>query len=198
MSRHLIVIGLGNPGAEYGFTRHNVGFMAVDKIAASLGLRFSNKKLYSISKATYLNDENTNTHLILVKPLTYMNNSGEAVKAVIEKYNVIPSEILIICDDFALPLGRIRLRRKGSSGGHLGLESVITSLGTTDFPRLRIGIGPLPEGTSAVDFVLGEFTKDELIIIGKVLNITCELVGDYAKCGIEKAMSKYNSIAINS
>jgi len=197
MSRHLIVIGLGNPGAEYGFTRHNVGFMAVDKIAASLGLRFSNKKLYSISKATYLNDENTNTHLILVKPLTYMNNSGEAVKAVIEKYNVIPSEILIICDDFALPLGRIRLRRKGSSGGHLGLESVITSLGTTDFPRLRIGIGPLPEGTSAVDFVLGEFTKDELIIIGKVLNITCELVGDYAKCGIEKAMSKYNSIAIN-
>jgi PTH1 family peptidyl-tRNA hydrolase len=172
--------------------------MAVDKIAASLGLRFSNKKLYSISKATYLNDENTNTHLILVKPLTYMNNSGEAVKAVIEKYNVIPSEILIICDDFALPLGRIRLRRKGSSGGHLGLESVITSLGTTDFPRLRIGIGPLPEGTSAVDFVLGEFTKDELIIIGKVLNITCELVGDYAKCGIERAMSKYNSIAINS
>jgi PTH1 family peptidyl-tRNA hydrolase len=198
MSRHLIVIGLGNPGAEYGFTRHNVGFMAVDKIAASLGLRFSNKKLYSISKAAYLNDENTYTHLILVKPLTYMNNSGEAVKAVIEKYNVIPSEILIICDDFVLPLGRIRLRRKGSSGGHLGLESIITSLGTTDFPRLRIGIGPLPEGTPAVDFVLGELTKDELIIIGKVLNITCELLKDYTKYGIEKAMSKYNSITINS
>jgi len=197
MDKHLIVIGLGNPGRKYELTRHNVGFMAIDKITTSLGLKFSNKKLYSISNTICISDT-SGMHLTFVKPLTYMNSSGEAVKAVIERHNVGPSEILIICDDFALPLGKIRLRRKGSSGGHLGLESIITSLGTTGFPRLRVGIGPLPERISAVDFVLGEFTKDELLIIDKVLNVIYELVKDYAEYGIERTMSKYNSTSVNS
>ncbi|MBC7326778.1 aminoacyl-tRNA hydrolase [bacterium] len=182
-----LVVGLGNPGRLYQRTRHNAGFMLLSRLARRKGLRFNRKRCRSrIAEGE---------GIILAKPYTYVNLSGKAVKCLLEQYDISPQEMLVICDDVALPLGRIRIRRKGSDGGHNGLRSIINEIGTQDFPRLRIGIGN--EGIrDLVEFVLSEFNEDEMKILDKVLDVSVEAVNCILEEGIDQAMNKYNSLKI--
>ncbi len=159
------VVGLGNPGPEYALTRHNLGFMVVDLLAQRWGAR------WRPGRGDYWEAEG---EALLVKPTTFMNLSGIAVRQLAERYGLEPEEILVIVDDVNLPFGRLRLRTKGSSGGHRGLESIIFHLGTENFPRLRVGIGPKPEGLSLADFVLSEFTEEERKNLPKVLEAAAQ------------------------
>ncbi len=181
-----LVVGLGNPGAEYNRTRHNVGFNVVDLLAAEWGLSWQHSKSWH---ALWAKGEKA----ILVKPTSYMNRSGESLSAVANFYKIVPSEILVVLDDLALELGRLRLRTEGGTGGHNGLESIIMHLGTEAIPRLRIGIGAAPS-EGAVDYVLGRFFEEEIPVVEK----TIERAADAVKCAIDKgvlsAMNLFNKI----
>lgn len=149
-----LIVGLGNPGRRYKGTRHNLGFMVLDELARTLKTRFIDETDLSIAVAG-----DNGRHIVLIKPLTYMNRSGSVMPKLMRRYPVPFSRLLVICDDVNLPLGRVRLRRKGSHGGQKGLLSIIRSLGTEEFPRLRAGIGPV-EG-DMVSFVLSKFRWKE-------------------------------------
>jgi PTH1 family peptidyl-tRNA hydrolase len=181
-----LVVGLGNPGAEYNRTRHNVGFSVVDFLAAEWGLTWQHSKSWH---ALWAKGEKA----ILVKPTSYMNRSGEALSAVAGFYKIESAEILVVLDDLALELGRLRLRLEGGTGGHNGLESIIVHLGTEAIPRLRLGIGAAPS-EGAVDYVLGRFFAEEIPVVEK----TIALAADAVKCAIDKgvlsAMNLFNKI----
>ena len=182
-----LIIGLGNLGAKYTFTRHNVGFMLVDKIAMDNSVTFKeNFKLKSLI-AKFTADE----EIMLVKPTTYMNLSGEAMRAVIDYYKISPEDMIIVYDDLSLNLGKIRFRANGSDGGHNGIKSIIQHLGSKKFARLKIGIGPQPPIPSEA-FVLQNFDKDSLEELKSVLKVSEEAIDFYFKNGIEKTQCKYN------
>jgi peptidyl-tRNA hydrolase, PTH1 family len=185
-SRIRLVVGLGNPGAEYERTRHNVGFNVVDSLASEWGLTWQHSKSWH---ALWAKGE----HAILVKPASYMNRSGEPLSAVANFYKIEPAEILVVLDDLALELGRLRLRPEGGTGGHNGLESIIVQLGTEAIPRLRVGIGAAPREGS-VDYVLGRFFDEERPIVEKAIGRAADAV----KCAIDKgvlsAMNLFNKI----
>lgn len=183
-----LIIGLGNVGAKYAFTRHNVGFMLVDKIALNNSVSFKeNSKLKSLVTKFYTNGE----EIMLVKPTTYMNLSGEAMRAVIDYYKISPENMIIVYDDLSLNLGKIRFRANGSDGGHNGIKSIIQHLGSKNFARLKIGIGPQPPIPSEA-FVLQNFDKDTLPELKKVLDLSEEAIGYFFKNGIEKTQNTYN------
>jgi PTH1 family peptidyl-tRNA hydrolase len=180
-----LLAGLGNPGAEYVGTRHNIGFATVDFFAQRQGvIAFERQEKWDAMVAK-------SGELIFIKPLTFMNHSGEAVAAVADFYKITPASILIVLDDFALPLGRLRIRQTGGPGGHNGLESVIMHLGTEDVPRLRLGIGAAPERGS-VDYVLSRFFEEERSTVMAMV----ERAADAIKCaidnGIVSAMNRFN------
>ena len=179
-----LIAGLGNIGTKYVFTRHNAGFMLVDSIAAAEGLTFSeNSKLKCfIAK---------NNEYIIIKPATYMNLSGEAVRAVADYYKIGVNDILVVFDDLSLELGKIRFRANGSDGGHNGIKSVIQHMGTKDIARLKIGIGPQPNIPSEV-FVLQNFSKEELEKLKETLTIAKDGIVCYFTKGIQEAQNKYN------
>ena len=181
-----LVAGLGNPGAEYERTRHNVGFGVVDLLASEWGLAWERSKNWNLAWAK-------GEKAILVKPASYMNRSGEPLAAIANFYKIPPAEILVVLDDFALELGRLRIRFEGGAGGHNGLESIIVQFGTEEIPRLRIGIGSAPS-EGAVDHVLGRFFEDERPIVEKTIARAAEAV----KCAIDKgvlsAMNTFNKI----
>lgn len=181
-----LIAGLGNFEDKYLFTRHNAGFMAVDFFAQELGQEFKvEKKLKSLIAKFKIEGED----VILVKPLTYMNLSGEAIVAVMNFYKIDVKDILVIYDDLSLELGAIRFRANGSDGGHNGIKSIIKNLSSKKFDRLKIGIGPQPP-ISSESFVLQNFTKDELEKIKEVLKRPT--IGDYLKYGLEKAQNLHN------
>lgn len=183
-----LIIGLGNVGGKYTFTRHNVGFMLVDKIALDNGVTFKdNSKLKSLITKFYKNGE----EYMLVKPTTYMNLSGEAMRAVIDYYKINPKDMIIIFDDLSLDIGKIRFRANGSDGGHNGIKSIIKHLGSKDFTRLKIGIGPQPP-IPAEAFVLQNFESDKLDTLKEVLTRSEEAVFYYFENGIEKTQNTYN------
>lgn len=187
------LIGLGNPGLEYEGTRHNVGFRVIDAIGAALDLELSpGHGEYLIGKTRAYGKP-----VLLIKPLTYMNNSGRAVADVTERYNLALDHILVVCDDFQLPLGTLRLRPKGSDGGHNGLYSIIYHLQRADFPRLRCGIWPAQRGTKKkfdmVQFVLSVFDKDEEPIVKQTVNCARDAVLVFVSEGLSAAMNKFNS-----
>ncbi|MDN5337654.1 MAG: peptidyl-tRNA hydrolase, family [Thermotogaceae bacterium] len=187
-----MLVGLGNPGPRYAFTRHNVGFMVIDEILKGHRSDYIQRnKSYDLGKITI--DEES---LFFLKPLTFMNLSGTVLPEVLNILKINYTEILVIYDDIALPLGKIRIRKNGSSGGHNGIKSVIQYLGTQDFARLRIGIGPKPEGITLTDFVLGEFTEEEFDILKKVLKISVEAIECILHNGFEEAMRVYNSFEL--
>jgi PTH1 family peptidyl-tRNA hydrolase len=179
-----LIAGLGNPGAEYERTRHNIGFNVVDALAEEWGLSWQHSKSWH---ALWAKGESA----ILVKPASYMNRSGEALSAVAKFYKIEPAEILVVLDDFALELGRLRIRLEGGTGGHNGLESIIVHFGTEAIPRLRIGIGAAPSEGS-VEYVLSRFFEEERPVVEK----TIVRAVDAVKCAIDKgvlsAMNLFN------
>ena len=184
-----LITGLGNVGEKYLFTRHNAGFMTVDKIALDNNLEFKeDKKLKSlITKFKNIEDD-----ILLIKPTTFMNLSGEAVSAVMNYYKIDIKDILIIYDDISLDLGRIRFRANGSDGGHNGIKSIIKHLGTKDFNRLKIGIGPQPSIPSE-EFVLQNFSKEQMPELKNIITKASESAIFTLLNGIEKAQNNYNN-----
>ncbi len=181
-------IGLGNIGEKYSKTRHNLGFDVLNLLAPKLNIKpTAGSGNYYI--AEYRFDD---TDIRLIWPTTYMNNSGLAVKQILEKFDLSPENIIVICDDINLPLGTIRIRTGGSDGGHNGLGSIIYHLETDKFPRLRMGVGPLPEKTDQIEFVLGQFDDKEQENVKKMLVKSGEAVVYLVKNRLEKAMSEYN------
>jgi PTH1 family peptidyl-tRNA hydrolase len=180
------IAGLGNPGPEYAGTRHNIGFMVVDQLAASLGLNW--EKSIKWDAITSKRGE-----LLLAKPVSFMNRSGYPLVAIAQFYKVAPSEILVVLDDFALPLGRIRIRAGGGTGGHNGLESVIMQFGTEEIPRLRIGIGAAPTAGS-VDYVLGRFFEEERTLVKSAIERSVEAIKWAVDNGVVAAMNTFNKV----
>lgn len=183
-----LIVGLGNVGNKYTFTRHNAGFMLADSIALNNNLSF--KEMPRL-KCLITNLRNENGEFLIIKPTTFMNLSGEAVRAVIDYYKISIEDILIIYDDISLPLGKIRFRMNGSDGGHNGIKSIIQHIGTQDFARLKIGIGPQPNLPSEV-FVLQNFSKEELEILKNTLVMAKQGIACYFEEGITVAQNKFN------
>jgi PTH1 family peptidyl-tRNA hydrolase len=187
-----LIVGLGNPGARYAGTRHNAGFLAVDELARRHGLRFSGKQ----ANAEIAKGSIRGVPVVLAKPMTYMNNSGLAAGWLARYYKIPHNRVLVIYDDIALPLGRLRIRGKGSDGGHNGLTSIIQHLGTQHFPRLRIGVDrPVQVGHRQIDWVLGRFTKEERLVMDEVIPRATEAIEAVLRDGIDRAMNRYNTDA---
>lgn len=188
MGEMRIVAGLGNPGTRYDNTRHNVGFRVIDSLAKALDIEVRKKKFGAVfGEGVYKGKK-----LILLKPFRYMNRSGEAVTTAVGFYRLLPEDLLVISDDMALEPGRLRLRAKGSSGGHNGLADIIEKLGTNEFGRLRIGIGQ-SDVMGDVDFVLGEPTKEEKPLLNEAVERAREAVLCWTENGIEDAMNAFNA-----
>ncbi len=185
-----LIVGLGNPGLEYTYTRHNFGFLAVDFFADKMGVSFDNLMYEGALTPVFSVD---NAKVVLLKPLTYMNMSGKAVKEVALRYNISSSKILVIYDDVSLPFGKLRLRAKGSAGGHKGMASVIYLLGTESIPRLRLGIKNSERINNLKDFVLSEFNKAELEMLPEILEKAADAIKLFITEGIERAMGVVNS-----
>ncbi len=181
-----IVAGLGNPGRRYAKTRHNLGFMVVDEIAERHGIELREKNLYLTGKGS-IEDKD----VVLVEPLTFMNRSGLAVKDAMRRNNAEPGTLVIIHDDIDMETGRLKIRKRGSSGGHRGIGSVIESIGTTEFIRVKIGVGR-EEGVAAEDYVLGKFRKDEVPLIKDAVGRAADAVAVIIKDGAGKAMNRFN------
>jgi len=182
-----LIVGLGNPGKEYINTRHNIGFMFIDKIASEYNLKF---KLDTKLKAEISEVIINNTKVLLAKPQTFMNLSGEAVRNILSYYKIDIDDILVVYDDLALPLGKVRIRKSGSSGGHNGIKNIIELLKTNDIKRIRIGIGS--PNTDQVSYVLGAFSKTELIILDKTISQAKEMLNTYLVSSFDDFMNKFN------
>jgi PTH1 family peptidyl-tRNA hydrolase len=185
-----LIVGLGNPGSEYEWTRHNVGFLLIDKLAADAGMTVKRRECHSLVGGGVIEGQRSK----LVKPQTYMNLSGEALGCLTAKDGrvEIGKSLIVISDDLALPFGTIRLRARGSAGGHNGLKSIIAALGTNEFIRLRIGIQPEHPVSDAKKFVLDEFTSAERRALKEILERSDAAVRSVLREGITKAMSLYN------
>lgn len=181
-----LVVGLGNPGPEYEGTRHNIGFDLVDRLARAGGLKWEKEHKFRARIAR------SSEGLVLAKPLTYMNLSGNAVARLTRALKLAPGRLLVVYDDTALPTGGLRFRPSGSAGGHNGIKSIIEYLGTDAFPRLRLGVGAPPDTVGLVDHVLGRFEAEERDRVEKVLEIAEEGVNCALSAGIEAAMNRFN------
>lgn len=192
--RPSLLVGLGNPGAKYERTRHNIGFEIIDEIATRWQITLApNKRFQGIAGEGRTPSRD---RLILLKPTTYMNHSGRAVRAVIDWYKLDPESVLVIYDDMDLPVGKIRMRLSGSAGGHNGMKSIISHLGTQNFPRLRVGIGTADKAsgreTGVVSHVLGKFAPCDRKRIEAVIPVTADAVDLSLRKGVEQAMNLYN------
>lgn len=183
-----LIVGLGNPGRKYEATRHNVGF----RVLAELVRTFGDGKVKGKFRGEVMDAQIAGEKILFLNPLTYMNLSGGSVREAVDFYKIAPEHVLIICDDFNLPLGKLRMRAKGSSGGQKGLENIINRLGTQEFPRLRIGIDPPPENWDVADYVLSKFTKKEQPVVDEVIQRAAAAAADWVRDGIEECMNRYN------
>jgi PTH1 family peptidyl-tRNA hydrolase len=192
--RFKAIMGLGNPGRDYEATRHNLGFMVVDTLAGGREFKAGKGSFYSreIELSSPRGSRETSGRVVLLKPTTYMNRSGLAVTEFAGESNISPAELLVIADDFYLQFGQLRLRKSGSDGGHKGLASIIYHLGSEDFPRLRLGIGPVPEGIAAEEFVLRPFAADETDKAGEMVRRAAEAVVTWFDEGFEIAAARHN------
>lgn len=182
------VIGLGNPGRQYSGTRHNAGGTFVRSMAKAWKTKLRKKRFSS----KIVEIEWENRKIMLALPQTYMNNSGLAVKQIMEGRNLLPEQLFVVYDDLDIPLGEIRIRKRGSSGTHKGMGSIVREIGTTEFPRMRIGIGPLPPGKDAVEYVLSSFEKTEDPLLEEGMKKAQEAFGMILDGRVEEAMNTYN------
>lgn len=183
-----LLVGLGNPGREYKDTRHNFGFMLIDRLAVRLnarGLKVQSKAI--VTSVTY-----EDRKLILAKPQTYMNLSGQSVQGLLHFYKIPLTNVMVLSDDLDIPFGTIRIRAEGGPGGQRGLSSVIESLGTKDFPRLRLGIGRPPGRMDPANFILQNFSRDEMKTLSEVLDRAADAALEFVMNGLDKAMNKFN------
>ncbi len=185
-----LVIGLGNPGRKYDGTRHNVGFFVIEEVARRHAGAASKRTNF---QADTIEASIGGEKVLLAKPQTYMNLSGATALAARDFYKLADSDLLVVCDDFALPLGRLRIRPQGSGGGQKGLADIIRRLVHDAVPRLRIGVGPLPAGWDGADFVLGKFSKEEQKEIDIAAARAADAIADWVTNGVAAAMNKYNS-----
>ncbi len=183
-----IIIGLGNPTREYQATRHNIGFDAVTRICDDYNIRLDSKEHKALCGKGYIGGGK----VILAQPQTFMNLSGESVRALVDYYKLTNEDIIVIYDDIHLDVGQLRVRKKGSAGGHNGIKNIIAHLGTQDFMRIRIGVGEKPEKWDLVDYVLGHFPKEEEPVVREALERTSKACECIIMDGIEAAMNRYN------
>lgn len=194
-----LLVGLGNPGKQYVGTRHNIGFEIMDALSQRWQISLTEHRKFQgqFGEGAFP----PNGKMRLLKPQTYMNSSGQSIRAVVDWFKLEPESVLLVYDDMALPLGKLRLRLSGSAGGHNGMKSTIAHLGGQNFPRLRIGIG-LPRHGEAqketIGHVLGKFAPDELSLVQKVINLAVETIEYGLKHGLEKSMSLYNNYDLGS
>ncbi|HEU4929175.1 MAG TPA: aminoacyl-tRNA hydrolase [Candidatus Krumholzibacteria bacterium] len=184
-----LVAGLGNPGDRYTRTRHNLGFRAVEALVRRRGARWGkpSKGLVSARADIAGND------VLVIEPLTYMNLSGDVVAPLVTKESLPLNRLLVVCDDFALPLGTLRLRKGGTDGGHNGLASIIDRLSTIDFARLRLGVGPVPPRVDPAEFVLAEFLPEEEAAVEETIAVAADCIEAWVTLGVERAMSRFNA-----
>lgn len=182
-----MIVGLGNPGREYELTRHNVGFMIIDHYAKIHNISSFKEKFNGLYAKVYQNGE----YFLLLKPLSYMNLSGTVIKRFASFYKIKPEDILVIHDDLDLPVGKIKIKYKGSSGGHNGIKNIIENLKTEEFPRFKIGISKNNDMDSK-DYVLSKFNPEDLEKITKIFTFSSNIIEDFLLLNIEKIMSKYN------
>lgn len=188
-----LIVGLGNPGAKYEFTRHNAGFLMLDFYAKEKGFEINKLKNKALISEQFINGEK----VIFAKPQTFMNLSGDSVLLLAEYYGIDNEDIFIIYDDISLPLGKIRIRKKGSAGGHNGIKDLILKLSGDDFCRLKIGVSE-NGGKDLIDYVLGAFSKNELADLKKIAKKSVEIIDCYLKDGVEECMNKYNSFMLEN
>mgnify|MGYP001802979008 FL=1 len=195
----LMIVGLGNPGDKYTHTRHNVGFEIIDALASRWQITLSQNRKF---RGLYGEGRSRNRKVVLLKPQTYMNHSGQAVQAVTQWYKYSPESVLVVYDDMDLALGRLRLRLSGSAGGHNGMKSIITHLGSQNFPRLRIGIGAADKTAgrdrAVVAHVLGRITQTERVQFVAVIQLAIEAIETSLGKGVERAMSLFNGITLEA
>ena len=184
-----LIVGLGNPGIEYQFTPHNLGFLAIDRIANNLGVEVRNRQCRALTARAVI----AGHPVILAKPETFMNLSGLSVRELVAEYQVeVKSDLIVIYDELDLPLGAIRIRTRGSSAGHNGMESILGALGTDEYLRVRLGIAPDRKVTDGVKFVLTTFRKTQLKVVDEVLDTAAEAVEVILKEGPAAAMNRFN------
>ena len=183
-----LIAGLGNPTREYEKTRHNVGFEAIDILADKAGTTVTEKKHKALYGKGYIGGQK----VILAKPQKYMNLSGESIREIADFYKIEPENIIILCDDINLSEGQLRIRLKGSAGGHNGLKNIISHLGTQEFPRIRIGVGEKPRGMDLADYVLGRFPKEQQAVMEEAYRDAAEAACMMIEDGADAAMNHYN------
>ena len=184
-----LVVGLGNPGPKYDWTRHNMGFLVIDELAQREKIPVQKLKFKALTNTAVIGDQS----VLLMKPTTYMNLSGGAVGEAARFYKIPPERILVISDDVALPQGKLRIRRSGSAGGHNGLKDIIAHLGGDGFPRIKVGVGGKPHPDSDMaDWVLGKFTGQDKKVMEEAIQRAADAVETLLKYGVDQAMSKHN------
>ena len=191
MENWYLIVGLGNPGAEYARTRHNVGFQVVERLAGRWRASWAYEKKFNARMAVAQRGER---RVWLCQPQTYMNSSGDAVGAAVGFYRVTVKNVLVVVDDADLPLGQLRLRPGGSSGGHHGLESIEQQLGTREYARLRLGIGRATGAREIAGYVLGRFSSTEAVQADKVLDVATDQAETWLEAGIQSAMNRFNGV----
>ena len=183
-----MIAGLGNPGKEYNNTRHNIGFAFIDALAQEYDINVMDVKLKALTGKGMIGGQK----VLLVKPLTFMNLSGESVRAAADFYKVDPEDILVIYDDISLEPGQLRLRGKGSAGGHNGIKNIIAHLGTQEFPRIKVGVGDKPKGMDLADYVLGHFSKEDQAKMDEAFKDAADAAEMILDKGMDAAMNHYN------
>ena len=186
-----LIIGLGNPGKEYEDTRHNIGFKVIDNIAKEYNIEINRQKF----KGTYGEGFIDGEKVMILKPTTYMNLSGESVREVVDFYNLTNDDILVIYDDISLEVGTLRIREKGSAGGHNGIKSIIAHLGSDVFSRIKVGVGQPNE--NLVKYVLGKFSKDEMVVLSDVIDAVAKATREIIKSDVKTAMNHFNGFKVN-
>lgn len=184
-----LIVGLGNPGIEYQFTPHNLGFLTIDRLAGDIGVEVRNRNCRALTARAVIEEQ----EVLLAKPETYMNLSGMAVRELVGKYEADPGkDLIVVYDELDLPLGRIRIRQRGSSAGHNGMESIIGALGTQEFLRVRLGVGPDKKVSDGAKYLLSQFRKAQLKLLGEILDTAGDAVRTILKDGPAVAMNRFN------